>query len=81
MSLRNVFNAYVSDMMSVNRSLPDIRCEGCRTKEYLVKLPTVSIVIPHHNEHFSVMFSALMRSVHSLISRSPPELKEIIIDD
>lgn len=51
---------------------------SCERKKYFADLPAVSIVIPFYNEHFT----ALVRSVHSLINRTPSELiKEIILVD
>lgn len=39
-------------------------------------LPTVSVIIPFYDEHLTT----LLRSVHSVINRSPPELlKEVIL--
>lgn len=74
----NGFNAYLSDMISLNRSVPDIRHKDCRKKKYLSSLPTVSVVVPFFNEHWSV----LLRTVYSVIIRSPPSLlKEIFLVD
>ena len=46
---------------------------------YLENLATVSVVIPFHDEHFST----LLRSVYSVVKRTPPELLEeiILVDD
>ena len=74
----NQFNLLVSDMISVNRSLKDVRLADCRTKEYPSLLPQTSIVIVFHNE----AWSTLLRSLHSIVNRSPIELvKEIILVD
>jgi hypothetical protein len=75
---KNAFNAYVSDLVSMHRSLPDVRDPGCRKIQYTAPPATASVVMCFHNEAWSV----LIRSVHSLIDRSPPNLlKEIILVD
>ncbi|KAM4726395.1 polypeptide N-acetylgalactosaminyltransferase 10-like [Anableps anableps] len=75
----NGFNIYVSDRISLNRSVPDIRHPNCKQKLYSEKLPNTSIIIPFHNEGWS----SLLRTVHSVLNRSPPELiaEIILVDD
>ncbi|XP_068101870.1 polypeptide N-acetylgalactosaminyltransferase 13 isoform X4 [Hyperolius riggenbachi] len=74
----NQFNLMASDLIALNRSLPDVRLEGCKTKVYPDELPNTSIVIVFHNE----AWSTLLRTVHSVINRSPHHLlSEIILVD
>ncbi|XP_069980712.1 polypeptide N-acetylgalactosaminyltransferase 5 isoform X1 [Penaeus vannamei] len=74
----NQFNLLASDSISLNRSLPDVRLEGCKTKKYPPLMPTTSIVIVFHNE----AWSTLLRTVWSIIQRSPrPLLQEILLVD
>lgn len=69
------FYVVVSDKISVNRSIPDMRPKECRKIKYLNKLPNVSIIVIFHNEVLSV----LKRTIHSIINRTPPELLHEII--
>ncbi|XP_067626515.1 putative polypeptide N-acetylgalactosaminyltransferase 9 isoform X2 [Eurosta solidaginis] len=76
----NAFNQYVSDMISVHRTLPDPRDAWCKEpNRYLKKLPPTDVIICFHNEAWSV----LLRTVHSVLDRSPPEMigKIILVDD
>lgn len=76
----NAFNQYVSDIISVNRSLPDVRDPACKPLKYpqVSELPPTSVIICFHNEAWSV----LLRTVHSVLNRSPRHLiKEIILVD
>jgi len=69
----------VSDRVSPDRSLRDIRHPNCKTRKYLSSLPVTSIIIPFHNEGWST----LIRTLHSLINRTPDQLlgEIILIDD
>lgn len=74
----NGFNAALSDKISQNRSIPDIRTPGCKEKKYLKQLDPVSVIVSFHNEHFTT----LTRTCWSVINRSPASLlREIILVD
>ncbi|GFR90386.1 polypeptide N-acetylgalactosaminyltransferase [Elysia marginata] len=76
----NSFNQYASDLISIHRSLPDGRSDACKeqAKSYSAHMDDVSVIIIFHNEAFSV----LLRSVHSILSRTPDHLlREIILVD
>ncbi|KAH8284509.1 hypothetical protein KR018_002448 [Drosophila ironensis] len=77
---KNAFNQYVSDLISVHRSLPDPRDTWCKDpSRYLTDLPKTDVVICFHNEAWTV----LLRTVHSVLDRSPEHLigKIILVDD
>lgn len=72
------FNQLVSDEISLNRTVPDTREEECRFWDYPSELPTASVILVFHNEGWST----LLRTVHSVINRSPPQfLHEIVLVD
>ncbi|XP_001653147.2 putative polypeptide N-acetylgalactosaminyltransferase 9 [Aedes aegypti] len=73
------FNQVLSDLISVRRRLPDYRDSWCKQPgRYLKNLPDTSIVIVFYNEAWSV----LVRTVHSILDRSPPNLvREIVLVD
>ncbi|VDO95189.1 unnamed protein product [Soboliphyme baturini] len=74
----NQFNIVASDLMAVNRSLPDVRHQDCRKLTYDTDLPSASVIIVFHNE----AWSTLIRTVMSVINRSPRHLlREIILID
>ncbi|XP_071802747.1 N-acetylgalactosaminyltransferase 7-like isoform X1 [Asterias amurensis] len=73
------FNQYVSDKISLDRNIPDLRNAQCKYWHYPEKLPTTSVIIVFHNEGWST----LLRTVHSVFNRSPPQLLHeiILVDD
>lgn len=72
------FNELASAKISLERAIPDNRPRECLSIKYPTKLPSASVVIIFHNE----AWSTLLRTVHTVLARSPPEyLKEIILVD
>ncbi|XP_070567014.1 polypeptide N-acetylgalactosaminyltransferase 5-like [Ptychodera flava] len=73
------FNAFLSDKISLRRRLQDGRHKLCRTQTYQVNLPATSVIICFHNE----AWSTLLRTVHSVLDRTPGDLlfEIIILDD
>ncbi|KAJ8012834.1 hypothetical protein DPEC_G00046990 [Dallia pectoralis] len=72
------FNVYLSDQIPVDRAIPDTRPQMCSESMVHDSLPTTSVIFCFVDE----VWSTLLRSVHSVLNRSPPHLlKEIILVD
>eukprot|EP00112_Aurelia_sp_Birch-Aquarium-sp1_P019291 Seg4740.1 transcript_id=Seg4740.1/GoldUCD/mRNA.D3Y31 product="Polypeptide N-acetylgalactosaminyltransferase 5" protein_id=Seg4740.1/GoldUCD/D3Y31 len=72
------FNEVASAKISLERSVPENRDKSCFQKKYPSILPTASVIIIFFNE----AWSTLMRTVHTVLSRSLPQmLQEIILVD
>lgn len=74
----NNYNLLASQVISLRRSLPDLRFPECHDLSYPEELPTTSVIIIFHNE----AFTTLLRTVWSIVDRSPLRLiREIILVD
>ena len=72
------FNLVTSDKVALDRIPADLRDSKCKYVDYPTKLPRVSVIIVFHNEGWS----PLLRTVHTVIKQSPPEiLGEIVMVD
>lgn len=73
------FNEFISRLIPLDRELLDYRAEECKTAEYSRTLPKVSIILSFYNEPFTM----IMRTIYSILNRSPLELIEeiLLIDD
>lgn len=72
------FNVYLSDLIPVDRAIEDTRPAGCAEQLVHDNLPTTSVIMCFVDE----VWSTLLRSVHSVLNRSPPHLiKEILLVD
>lgn len=71
-------NEFVSELVPLRRSLPDIRSEYCMRQVY-ENLPKASVIIIFHNEAWSM----ILRTMHSVLDRSPEDLlvEIILVDD
>ena len=70
------YNGLVSKRIGFHRKINDTRHQHCLDKTFPENLPTASVIICFYNEDFYT----LLRSVFSVIRRSPPDLiKEIIL--
>lgn len=71
-------NMVASDLIPMDRIVPDMRHEECPYWQYPEELPSASVVIVFHNEGFTT----LLRTVHSVLIRSPQRfLREVLLVD
>lgn len=80
--VKNGFNQYASDRISLHRSLgADTRPPECTEQKFsrCPRFPTTSVIIAFHNE----AWSTLLRTVYSVLLTSPAVLLEeiILVDD
>lgn len=73
------FNLLISDRLGFERNVPDVRHELCQLKHYPKSFPRASVVICFYNEAWSV----LLRTVYTVIRRTPKHLLHeiILVDD
>uniref|UniRef100_A0A673A8V2 polypeptide N-acetylgalactosaminyltransferase n=1 Tax=Sphaeramia orbicularis TaxID=375764 RepID=A0A673A8V2_9TELE len=75
----HAFNLQESDRLGSERAIRDTRHYRCASLNFDTDLPSTSIIITFHNE----ARSTLLRTVKSVLMRSPPSLIQeiILIDD
>ncbi|XP_058644250.1 polypeptide N-acetylgalactosaminyltransferase 5 isoform X2 [Onychostoma macrolepis] len=72
------FNVFLSEQIPIDRAIPDTRPQICSENLVHDNLPSTSVIFCFVDE----VWSTLLRSVHSVLNRSPPHLlKEIILVD
>ncbi|XP_042783072.1 polypeptide N-acetylgalactosaminyltransferase 11 isoform X1 [Panthera uncia] len=76
---KHAFNMLISNRLGYRRDVPDTRNAACKDKSYPADLPVASVVICFYNE----ALSALLRTVHSVLDRTPAQLLHeiILVDD
>eukprot|EP00730_Choanoeca_flexa_P005569 TRINITY_DN11979_c1_g1_i1.p1 TRINITY_DN11979_c1_g1~~TRINITY_DN11979_c1_g1_i1.p1 ORF type:complete len:686 (+),score=139.57 TRINITY_DN11979_c1_g1_i1:96-2153(+) len=76
---RFAFNEYASAQLSLHRPIRDSRAPQCKDVTYPAKLPSATVIICFVNE----AWSALFRTVWSVLDRTPDELLHeiILLDD
>ncbi|XP_067864557.1 polypeptide N-acetylgalactosaminyltransferase 11 [Heptranchias perlo] len=76
---KHAFNVLISNRLGYSRDLPDTRDPKCKEKSYPMNLPSASIIICFYNE----ALSALLRTIQSVLDRSPVNLLHeiILVDD
>lgn len=68
----------MSSLIPLDRDLPDIRPDYCKTVTYSENLPQVSVIMVFHNEPLSM----ILRSVFAVFKRTSEKLlKEIVLVD
>ena len=64
-------NVTLSDRIPLDREIADTRPDECKQIKYnLEELPTISVVTVFYNEPLSM----ILRTVHSVLKRTPPQL-------
>ncbi|KAH0484976.1 MAG: uncharacterized protein KVP18_002809 [Porospora cf. gigantea A] len=74
------FNSRRSRALALDRPVPDFNSRECRSVKYdTSRMPRATVIFVFHNEDLS----ALLRSVHSVLNRTPAELlaEIILVDD
>ncbi|XP_043554079.1 polypeptide N-acetylgalactosaminyltransferase 11-like [Chiloscyllium plagiosum] len=76
---KHAFNVLISNRLGYHRDIPDTRDPKCKEKSYPADLPSASVIICFYNE----AISALLRTVHSILDRTPAYLLHeiILVDD
>lgn len=76
---KHEYNILATEKISLRRTLLDYRFPECKSLSYPEQLPATSIIIVFHNE----AWSTILRTIWSIVDRSPAELVHeiIMVDD